>query len=414
MQVTIVGGGIIGLSTAYYLNLAGVQVSVIDRGDFSDGCSYGNAGMIVPSHFIPLAAPGVIRQGLKWLLDETSPFHIKPRLDLDLVRWLYLFARNANQKNVDQSMTLLRDMNLLSKYLYQDLKKQPGFDIGMEEKGILMLFKSEHVREEEARTALLANQLGLETRVLTAADLAQVEPSVKLDVLGGVHYPGDAHLIPSSLMKILKKHLQWAGVQFIPNTAITSFRTVKNQIKGVLTEQGKEIEVDRLVLAGGSWSSNLARSLKIALPLQGGKGYSMTLTGHTPKPGIPSILVEVRVAITPMGNDLRIAGTLEIAGLNSPVNPKRVRGILQAVPTYYPEIKVSGQNTPVWSGYRPCSPDGLPYIGRHQRYDNLYLNTGHAMMGLSLGPVSGLLMKELISEEHPSLPLGLLDPNRFS
>lgn len=414
MQVTIIGGGVIGLSTAYYLNQAGIQVSVIDRGNLSDGCSYGNAGMIVPSHFTPLAAPGVIRQGIKWLLDETSPFHIKPRLNLELVRWLYLFARNASQENVTRSMTLLRDLNLLSKYLYQDLLRQPGFDFNLEEKGILMLFKEEHVREEEVRTAMMANKLGLETQILTADELTRLDPSVRMDVLGGVHYPGDAHLIPARFMENMKKHLQWAGVQFVPNTSIQTFRVEKRLVKAVITDQGKEITVDRLVLAAGSWTAQLAKTLKVALPLQGGKGYSMTIPSLARKPSIPGILLEARVAITPMGNDLRVAGTLEIAGLQSPVNPKRVQGILKAVPAYYPEINVTAHDAPVWSGYRPCSPDGLPYIGKHGEYDNLFFNTGHAMMGLSLGPVSGLLMKELIQGEPSSLPLTLLHPNRFS
>ncbi|MCB0656218.1 MAG: FAD-dependent oxidoreductase [Saprospiraceae bacterium] len=414
MKVTIIGGGIIGLSTAYYLAEAGIETTVVDRNNLEDGCSFGNAGMIVPSHFIPLAAPGVIRQGLKWLLDDSSPFYIKPRMDVDLVRWLYLFSRSANTKKAELAMPLLRDLNQLSKKLYQELNNKPGFNFGWQEKGILMLFQEAATQKEEEHTARRANQLGIEANVLSSNELSGLEPGVPMDVLGAVHYPGDAHLTPHLLMQNLIRHLRHRGVHFIQDTNIEDFRFSGRKVQGLLTDQGQLIEVDQLVVASGSWSGLLGKKLGIPLALQGGKGYSLTVSDLNNGPSIPSILVEARVAMTPMQHGLRIAGTLEIAGLNTAVNTRRVQGILEAVPRYYPQLPVKTSEGPVWSGYRPCTPDGLPYLGKHEAFENLYLNTGHAMMGLSLGPASGLLMKEILLRERPSLPLERLHPGRFN
>jgi D-amino-acid dehydrogenase len=176
----------------------------------------------------------------------------------------------------------------------------------------------------------------------------------------------------------------------------------------------EEIEADEWVLCGGSWSPVTASKLKLSLPMQAGKGYSLTMAKTAKSPSIPAILGEARVAVTPMGDSLRFAGTMEVAGLNTDVNPSRVRGILKSIPKYYPEFSASDfEGIQPWVGLRPCSPDGLPYVGRTQRYDNLCIATGHAMMGLSLGPITGQLISQTVSGEKPALMSALLDPDRY-
>ena len=185
-------------------------------------------------------------------------------------------------------------------------------------------------------------------------------------------------------------------------------------LKTVLTAKAEKINVENLIIAGGSWTSKILKFLGIKMLLQDGKGYSVTLNKPAHNLTIPSILSEAKVAMTPMGNDLRIGGTLEISNLSPKINLSRLKGILESVPTYYPELKPELPPAErIWHGFRPCSPDGLPYLGRSKKYKNLVIATGHAMMGLSLGPASGKLVSEIIQNTSASLDLTLLDPNRF-
>lgn len=414
MKITIIGAGIIGLCSAYYLQEAGYEVEIIDQSDLSDGCSYGNAGMITPSHFVPLAAPGVIAKGIRWMFNAKSPFYIKPRMSLELAQWLWQFYRSCSKDKAMQAAPILRDLNVFSKLSYRELAKNPELQFNFQEEGILMLFKNKKAQQAEIEAAELANKLGVEAQVSAHAELQRYEKNLKLDVLGGVFYPGDAHLYPNNLMQQLMQYLKRKGVQFKDQTTITNFRTEKNQITALQTSKGATIPVDQLLIAGGSWTPKILKALGIKLLLQDGKGYSVTLKNPPQRPSVPTILAEAKVAITPMGNDLRIGGTLEISNLSPKINAKRVAGILESVPKYYPELNVA---TPpqkdIWYGFRPCTPDGLPYIGKTKAYKNLTLATGHAMLGLSLGPVTGKLIAEIYQDKQPSIDITLLDPHRF-
>ncbi len=414
--IVIIGSGIIGLFSAYYLNRSGHAVTVVDRGDGTDGCSFGNAGMIVPSHFIPLAAPGMIEKGLRWMFEAESPFYVKPRLSADLIRWGLNFYKAANAARVDKAVPALRDLGLFSKALYQEFSSGMDFSFSYEEKGLLMLCKNEHTLEEEAGVAALANRIGIEARTLSPAEVKHLEPELLPEVAGGVLFPGDAHLYPNDLIAGLKSYLTGKGVKFLYNTEITGVEKEEGQIRSLRTASGDTLSLSRLVLAAGSWSQNLAALLGIDLPIQSGKGYSVT---KAQLPGkrmhIPSILVEARVAITPMKSDLiRFGGTMEIGGINDRINMNRVRGIIKAVPAYFPdyELPVPPQEE-VWYGLRPCAPDGLPYIGRSQRYTNLVVASGHAMMGLSLAPATGRLVQEIVEGQKPSVDISLYRPERF-
>ncbi len=415
-QVVIIGSGIIGLYSAYYLQQKGHKVTIIERTDGADGCSYGNAGMIVPSHFIPLAVPGMIEKGIRWMFNSESPFYVKPRLNWDLISWGLKFSKAANSRQVEKAMPALRDISLLAKKLYQDFAKDEKNDFSFEEKGLMMLCKTEHNFHEEAEVAETANKLGIEARVLDLTALHQLEPEVKPDVAGAIYYPGDAHLYPNALVKKLKDLLQKQGIEFLYNTEVTDFESENRSIKSIKTQSGKTIAVEELIIATGSWSPILTKQLNINLPMQAGKGYSITLEQQKGKKlNIPSILLEARVAITPMSDNLiRFGGTMEIGGINQDINMNRVRGIIKAVPEFFPDypIEVPKQEK-VWSGLRPCSPDGLPYIGRTNKYRNLIIASGHAMMGLSLAPGTGKLVQEIVDNEKTSIDISLYKPERY-
>lgn len=413
-RVLIVGGGIIGLATAYHALGRGHQVTVVDRGAAGqDGCSFGNAGMIVPSHVVPLAAPGMVRLGLKWMWNPESPFWIKPRLSWDLLSWGLKFCRASTHQHVQRAGPILRDLHLASRALYETLAAEPGFDFGLVQRGLLMLCKTPHALDEEARAAATARELGIPAEVLDPRQTAQLDPQVRMDVAGSVYFPRDCHLQPARLMQQLAAAVQRQGAQLVWATEARDWEVKTGRIAALRTPAGR-FEADEFVIAGGAWSQAIGRSLGLLLPLQAGKGYSLTLTKPREAPGICAILVEARVAVTPMGSSLRFGGTMEMAGMETAVNPLRVRGIVNSVPNYYPAFHQQDfDGIAPWQGLRPCSPDGLPYLGRTRRLKNLIVATGHAMMGLSLGPVTGALVSEIVSGETPSIDLRLLDPDRF-
>ncbi len=415
MKIHIIGGGVVGLCSAWYLRQAGFEVTVIDKGDLSDGCSYGNAGMIVPSHFMPMAAPGVITQGIRWMFNSKSPFYIKPRLNLELMQWLWQFYRSCTRENVQNAMPVLRDFNNLSKELYHNFAQTEGFDFDFEARGLLMLCKNSKILHEEAEVAEQAHALGLEAKVLNASEVQQLESGIKLNVEGGVFYPGDAHFYSNKFMSQLKAALRNSGVTLLSHKKVNGFATENGKINKILLANHETLDVEHVVLATGSWSAKVLKTLGIRLLMQDGKGYSITLQNPEIKPLYPTILLEARVAITPMGEDLRIGGTLEISNLSPKINQTRLAGILESVPKYYPELHPeTPQLNEVWHGFRPCTPDGLPYIGRSEKFANLTYATGHAMMGMSLGPATGKLVAEILQSQQPSIPLELFTPERFA
>jgi len=412
-DIGIVGGGIVGLSCAYYLNKSGHQVTIIDQGDLRDGCSWGNAGMIVPSHIIPLAAPGMIVKGIRWMFNSSSPFYIRPRLNASLVKWGYQFYKSSTQEHVDRAIPALKEISLLSKAMYMQWVNELPFDFGYHERGLLMLYQTEETEKEELETARLANAHGVDAHVLSAAEVQRMEPDMVVKVRGGLYFPGDAHITPQQLVNPLISLLKTKGVRFQLQTKVKDFGLEKNILRTTKTDRG-DFSFEELIIASGAWSGWLSAKLGLSLPLQAGKGYSFTLQNVQRNSKIPSIFLESRVAVTPMGNSLRFGGTLEITGINHHISMNKVKAIVDSIPAYYPEVNpVMPPKEEVWHGLRPCSPDGLPYIGRLKKIKNVILATGHSMMGMSLGPGTGKLVSEIINEEKVSLPLGPYDPERF-
>jgi len=414
MQVVIIGGGIVGCSSAWFLHRAGHQVTVLDSGEALPNCSHGNAGYVCPSHFIPLATPGIIQQGLRWMLNKESPFYIQPRLNLNLIRWGWHFMRSANEKKVAAAALPLRDIALYSQSLYEQCASMPAFDLGYEKKGLLEIFQTEAVAKHAADTCERACEIGLEgTRLLNKDELQEYEPHVKFRALGAIWFPGDAHLYPQLLMEQLKNKLTSAGVQFI-REKVTGFHTDTRHLKSIRTTENC-YPADAVVLAAGSWSGELASQLDLSLPLVAGRGYSLTRTNDDFQLQHPAILTEGRVALTPLqGGKLRIGGTMEIVPTNTPPHYNRMKGVLQAVHQFIPEKEIPFPATnEIWYGYRPCSADGLPYIGRTARWNNLIVATGHAMIGLSLGAGTGKLVADLIDGQPTAIHLQPFHPDRF-
>jgi D-amino-acid dehydrogenase len=414
-RVIIIGAGAIGISCALHCARRGHRVTVIERGGAQrDGCSFGNAGMIVPSHFVPLAAPGMVRLGLKWMWNPESPFYIKPSLDGDLLDWALKFWRASNVEHVRRSAPLLRDLSFASRAMFEELAAQSGNGPGLVTRGLLMLCRTQHAVDDEAKFAAQANALGVPAEVLDAAQTAELDPGVTMDVAGSVYFPKDAHFAPERYMAALQSQCEQLGVEFRWNTEVANLEVRAGTICAVGTLHG-QVSADEIVLCGGSWSPLLARELGLNIPIQAGKGYSLTLNQPRELPQLCSIFTEARMAVTPMGNSLRFGGTMEIAGLNEDINPVRVRGIIKAVEKYFPRFSPADfENIRPWRGLRPCSPDGLPYLGRTQKFSNLILATGHAMMGMSLSPITGKIVGEIVGGENTSLDLSLLSPDRYA
>lgn len=406
----VVGGGVIGLCVAYFLVREGHSVLVVDRDvEQRETCSDQNAGMVVPSHFIPLAAPGVVTQGLKWMLDSSSPFYLRPRLDPALWKWCWQFVRHANRKHVENCQELLRDLSFESRSLFVQLSEELDFEFV--KKGLLMLCQSEEGLKEESEVAEAANALGIVAEVCDPDRLKELDPDVEMNARGGIWFAQDGHLNSQKFLDALRHGITGKGGQFLSDE-VKGFRKEGDRIVGVETRDSGVIDAKEVTLAGGAWSPMLARELELKLPMQGGKGYSFTLENPKQLPQLCSLLKEGRVAVTPMDGTLRVAGTMEICGEDLSVDPKRLRGIIDSFCRFFPAFEPDDfSDLKPWSGLRPCSPDGMPYVGRAPRWRNVTVASGHSMLGLSLGPVTGKRIAEIVagSSADPRI-----EPARFS
>ena len=410
----IIGAGVVGLHIAYYLRQQGRDVVVIDRDNADNNCSFGNAGYISPSHFIPLATPGIVWQGLKWMLDATSPFYIKPRFNKNLIRWGYSFWKSASKTNVHKNAPHLFHLLSLSRTLSIELHQTLGHSFGLKEDGCFMLYVDKQTAKHEKELAREAQvSYGMDVPVFSREELLAHEPLISKNVLGGAYYKIDCHLNPGLMMNTLQKHLKEDGVVFIQNETIRSFTKSGGKVTQVV---GKNYDflVDNLFIASGSWSQQVAEQLGINILLEAGKGYSFTYQHPSKNIHHPAILVDHRVAMTPLGPDLRVGGTMELAGLDRRISSRRIPPIIHAANYYFDDLQLPvPPMEKVWSGLRPVSPDGLPYIGRDEKYQNVYLGSGHAMIGISSAAATGYLLAQLSTGHKPAIGMDAFRVNRF-
>ena len=413
-EILIIGGGAIGVCCAYYLNELGKKVLLVEKNDICSGSSYGNAGLIVPSHSIPLASPGAIAQGLKWMFKPRSPFYIKPRLDRNLFAWLWKFRSACSRRHVGRSIPVLHDLHSASLDLFFELATIEGLDFALDKKGLLELFNTQAGFDKGIKNIGLTRQCGIENRILQKKDLNEFIEGIPTAAVGGVFSSHDAHLIPDRFVHQLAAQTETRGVRLLTSCEVIDFETAHRHVTRVRTTRG-DISAEEIVIAGGAWSTELTRKLQLDLSMQPAKVYSITFKRPSVCPSLPVAMVEAKVVLTPMADQMRLAGTLELAGFDQAINMPRVQTVLETLRAYLPDMDPhSLELLEIWRGLRPCSPDGLPYLGRTPRYDNVIIATGHGMLGISLAPITGKIVSQLASNQQPSQNIAPLSVERFN
>lgn len=409
VKAVVIGGGVIGLCSAHALLEKGFEVTLLEkRAEDYENCSFGNGGMIVPSHFVPLASPGTLKLGLSLLFSREGPFGFMWPPTLETAAWIGRFMASANAAHVEKAAPVLCNLNLASRAEYHRLADLLGPEIGHGERGLVMLCKTPDTLEEESEMVEAANRVGLHARAMDPSDLSELDPSIQTTALGGVYFQEDAHVSPAQFMRAMRKRVESLGahVRYGVDTRFS---------RGEVIANGEAIPADVTVLAAGAWSGEIAKDLGLKIPLLSGRGYGFTVPNPPQAPQIPTILTEARIAVTPMVDGLRFVGTMELGAPREEVNPNRLNGLRKSIGDYYPAFKNHNYEAyPVWTGLRPCSPDGLPYLGRTSAASSVIVATGHAMMGMSLGPITGQLVAQIACGEPTSVSIDALSPDRYA
>ncbi len=415
-DAVIVGGGIVGLSCAKSLTDQGARVAVIDRGRYQESASTGNAGMIVPSHIVPLSAPGVIAKGMKWLMNPESPLYIKPSADPAFMKWLWAFQRHCTQAHVDHGIPVLRDSILSSLRLLEDWCSLPGFEgAGLAKTGLLMLHHGEKARKENLELAEIADEAGLIVETLDEAGTRSLEPALKTDFTGSVLFKQDARVDPEGLLRAMDAHVRSLGVSIIDGN-VRGLQKSGQKFVGVKTDDAV-IQGDQLVIAAGSWTPKLTKGLGTKLLLQPAKGYSVTIPsaengGVDTGMHMPCLVTDQKISITPMPGGIRFSGTLGLQGYDLSVDERRAGPIRRHAELYCGEEHV--RPIPTWAGLRPASPDGLPFIGSLPGMDNVWVASGHGMLGVTLGPFTGRMIADMMGGTTPEMNPSAFRIDRFN
>ncbi len=411
-DILIIGGGPVGLSCAYYLLKSGRKVTLLDAKEIGKGSGSGNAGHIVPSHIIPLAAPGVVTSALKWMLDPAhSPFGMKVSLSPNYISWLLKFVLACSESNVQRSIKPLNDLGQLSAKNFAQVVAEEKFDCSYQEKGLLFLYKTEKAFHDGQHEGEFMQKHGIPVSVYDKTKVHEIEPAALADIIGGVHFTGDARLNPAVFLKLLSDRVREMGAEMFENTSVTGFESVNGKISKVKTSAG-DFEAEQVILAAGALTPPVARDLKLNIPIQPARGYSMTMSATKTMPSHALILGERRIAVSPMDGVLRFTGRLEVGNYSMQPNRVWLQRIENSAREYLRlDEKLDVKET--WAGLRPTTPDGVPIIGRSPKHSNLTLATGHAMLGLSLGPGTGQVVAELLNGQEPAVSLSPMRLERF-
>jgi D-amino-acid dehydrogenase len=401
-RVVVVGGGVIGAACAYYLRQEGRSVTLIEQGEFGRGCSHGNCGYVCPSHALPIAGPGALWRTLKTLLARNSPVQVRWRLDPAMWRWFWQFARKCNQQDMIQNGHAIHALLKSSRLLYDELVSSTLKDVEWEALGVLFVFRSQSELDHYAHVdQLLRKEFNLGATRYDQATLLEMEPSLKPVSVGAWHYRTDAHLRPDKLMRAWRSALKTQGVEIREQCELRDFLTERRTVKGLLTSQG-QLSADQVVVATGAWTPQLCRLLRTPIAIQPGKGYSITMPRPARCPRYPLVFEEDRVAISPYASGYRIGSTMEFAGYDTRLNPDRLR-LLRDTASLYLHEPLAEPVLESWYGWRPMTPDGLPFLGPVPAFDNVYLAAGHGMLGVSMSPATGRLLSELVCGKTPHL-----------
>ncbi len=411
MDVLVIGGGAIGACSAYYLARQGLEVSLVEKGEIASGCSGANAGLIVPSHSIPLAAPGALKLGLKGIFRFESPFYIRPRFDPALFSWLWQFRKACKPDQMHRGIRILRDLNYASLELLDHLIESESLQCNFRKDGWLLAYKTEKGFQVALEEAQLLQSYDIKLKIVNANDALEMEPTLHPEIAGCVYFPDDAHLDPVRFVQALTERLKELGVIVHTQTDVLGFETSSDKIISVRTAKGDFLS-DQVVLAAGAWSREIGLRMSLGLSVQPAKGYSISFKRPEACPSIPLYFTEARIAVTPLEEDLRFAGALELTGMDLDTNTQRVNAIMRAAKDYLRQF-VTKEIIEVRAGLRPCCPDGLPIIDRVPNYKNLLIATGHGMLGITLAPVTGKLISQLVCDQAPDIDLAPLQLTRF-
>ncbi len=413
VQDLVIGAGVVGVSCAHALADIGRSVVVVDKGDICGACSEGNAGYVSPSHSMPIPIPGLVGQSLKWMLKGDSPLYIKPTLRPSMIAWMWRFFRNCNHAAAMRGRDALAALHKEVVPATQSIVDRYQLDCEMSQRGTLYAFISEKKFAGGREEAQLLNEVGIETETIDRDEVLRRQPTVTEDVCGGIVYTKDGDVIPDRFVKELAKHLPAMGVKFVTDSAVEGFdRGGGNGRVTRVKTTNDEFEPENIILAAGAWSTRLARLLGVHISLEPGKGYNITYPAQGGTPTMPTLMADVKLGCTPWQNTFRIAGTMELAGLQLKINQVRVDALVRGAKRFLPQFEAKDQIS-VWTGMRPVCSDALPIIGKTSAAANVYFATGHAMLGLTQGVVTGKLIAELICGQTPSVPLEPFSPDRF-
>jgi|YNPBryunderm2012_1023409.scaffolds.fasta_scaffold00574_7 D-amino-acid dehydrogenase len=414
-QVVLVGAGVIGVCSAWFLARRGARVLVLERERIAAGASFGNAGVLAPGH-LPLVKPGRLRSILKTVFRPLSPIYVAPRLDPSLMVWLMRFARRFREPETDAAMRALAPLGRESLRLYDELIREEKLACGFRRSGYFEVWRDEQGLREAEHEVAFALRHGFRAELLAAEPLRRREPRLRAGIACGVHFADAATLDPHAFVTSLADRARAAGVGFRSATQVARVLVEKGRVRGVRTATGEDLAADAVVVAAGAWSASLLRPLGYALPLQPAKGYHCDVVpdeGGGPLLTEACVLAERLVFVTPLGNRVRFAGTLEFSGLNERIRRPRLEQLTRAAREYYEGLEAT-RAVSEWCGLRPCLPDGMPAIGPVPDVEGLYVATGHAMAGMTLGPATGQLIAGMVLGGGPSLDVTALSPARFS
>ncbi|CAB1061786.1 hypothetical protein D1BOALGB6SA_6561 [Olavius sp. associated proteobacterium Delta 1] len=410
-EILIIGGGVIGVCIAYYLTAEKYDVTLVEKNQICSGSSHGNAGLISCANPIPMAEPGVIKKGLRWLLDAEGPFYIKPRLDLELLRWVLGFRAACREKPMRRTIDVTLNMRKISKQLSAELTTEDKLSFGWQNKGRMLVYQKEDGLKDGIETLNFLGQYGVSGKILDGQGVRKMDPNLQSSVVGGIYYRDYEHVMPERYVNGMARLAENRGAVLKTATEVIGFETAGKRITRVVTTRG-DFHPDQVVLAAGSWSPVIAKDLGLRLPIQPAKGYSITVKRTPACSEIPLSLADHKIAVTPMGEQLRFSSNLELGGYDSSINRRRVAATRRVAKHYLSGID-NLELIQIWSGFRPNTPDTMPIIERNQTYDNLVLATGHDMLGMTHSLITGKLVCEIIDGKKPSVDLEPFRLGRF-
>ena len=411
-DVLILGGGVIGLACAHYLLAAGRTVAIVDQAAPGAGASHGNCGTITPSHAPPLAAPGMIRKALGMMFEADAPFLVKPRLQPELLSWMLRFAARCNWKDFRRGTRDRAALLLRSRELIEALVAAERLDCEFDPSGVLTVFRDARTLDQAQWLPAFLRDAGIELEVLDSAAACRLEPALNERIAGAFFYPRDARLRPDRYVAELARRVREREGLIHERERVEDFRTVGGRLDAVITTHAERRARD-YVFAFGAWSPLLARRLALRIPLQPGKGYSITYERPALCPHIPLTLKERSVCVTAWSDGYRLGSTMEFAGYDDSLNRRRLDALVRGASEYLRE-PTGPRRLEEWCGWRPMTWDDHPIIGRAPGFSNVTIATGHGMLGVTLSAVTGLLVSEIVCGQPPSLDLAPYDPARFA